>query len=388
MAASSAAASASIDERREGRSASAVRVAVVWFGSRIAVFIAATYSTWVLAGDPTQQFGSDPELIPAHGPISTWYQWDVVWYAGIAQDGYGAPGAEYNYAFPPGFPGLLWVFGKLNVHPTLAGLAISLAAGFIAAVALARLTTAVGGRGELAVVAWVLAPTAVYLAAPYPEALFCAFAFWAWLRAREGAWVTASLLACAAMTLRMNGIFLALALIVLFLTGEHRRWRVSAALLLPFATLLAIFAWYRSRTGSWLTWFESQEVGWHRHFQNPIDTLTTTIDYAFSIGQTATFNIQYRLELAAMVAIVLLAVAMLVLRWWGEATYLLATAIALGSSSLYYSVPRATLVLFPIWMLVGVWMTRWRSAAIGYVVVAAPLMFVGVIGFVNGRWIA
>ena len=362
------------------------RVAAVWLASRAGVFVAATYSTWVLAGSPASLYG--PELVPPAGPIASWNQWDLAWYASIARDGYGAAGFENNYAFLPGFPSLLWGFGKLNVHPTLAGLIISVAAGLVAALALSRLTAVVGGRGEYGVLAWVLAPSAVYLAAPYTEALFCAFAFPAWLLARRGSWLGAALLASVASLVRVSGLFLAVALVVLFLTQRPLRWRLAPWLVLPFVTLLAVLAWFHSRTGSWTTWLDAQSAGWHRDFTSPWDTFRATVDYAFNIGVTATFNVQYKLELAFAVVVLVLAIVMLVKRWWAEAVYVLLTLASLATSTVYYSIPRATLVLFPVWMLLGLWLSRSRWVLASYVAVCAPLMLVGVIAFVNGRWVA
>ena len=359
--------------------------AAVWLASRVSVFITATYATWVLAGSSAAFLGTPT---PDAGPIATWNRWDVAWYASIARDGYGAAGFESSYAFMPGFPSLLWGFGKLNVHPTLAGLLISLVAGLLAALALAALTERVGGRGELAVVAWVLAPAAVYLAAPYTEALFCAFAFWCWRVARAGHWMAAALLCSGACLVRVNGLFLACALVVLFVTTRPPVWRRSAWLVLPFATCVTILAWFHTRTGSWTTWLDAQATGWDREFTPPWETLSATIDYAFRIGMSATYSVQYRLELATMAIVVALGLVMLARRWWGEAAYVLLTAASLATSTVYYSVPRATLVLFPIWMLLGCWMTGRRWVQVAYVAVAAPLMAVGVVGFVTGRWIA
>lgn len=75
----------------------------IWILTRIAVFIASTCSTWVLAGTRGQFAGTPAESIPAFGPIATWHRWDLDWYASIAQSGYGAAGFENNYAFSRDF---------------------------------------------------------------------------------------------------------------------------------------------------------------------------------------------------------------------------------------------------------------------------------------------
>lgn len=365
-----------------------LRVATIWVASRVSVFVLATYSTWVLAGDPLIHAATDADSVPPLGPIATWNRFDLPWYTSIETLGYGAQGWENNFAFLPGFPSLLWVLGKVNVHPTLAGLIVSAAGGLAAAVALASLTRRHGGRGDFAVLAWVLAPAAVFLVAPYTEAVFCAFAFWAWLRAKDGHWLQASLLAAGASLIRVNGLFLAAALGVLFLTSRNRSWRQAPFLLLPAVAIASVLVWFHSMTGSWTTWTDAQAAGWGRDFVNPADAMTTTINAAFFQGQTATYNMQYKLELASMLVLIAAGILLLVKRWWGEATYVLLTAAALATSSVFLSVPRTLLVVFPIWILLGLWMSRHRWVLVGYVMLAAPLMAVGVMGFVNGRWIA
>ena len=375
-------------QRWTSRLAAVRPTAAVWFGSRVVVFVAATYATWVLAGPASTFAGGAAEEVPALGPIAAWGQWDLAWYASIAQSGYGAAGFENSYAFLPGFPSVLWVLAQVGVHPTLAGLAVAALAGFVAAVALARLTERAGGRGDYAVLAWVVAPAAVYLAAPYPEALFCAFAFSAWLLARRGRWAWAGILAAVASVVRVNGLFLAVALVVLFVTVGSRRWRDLPWLALPFAAMAAVLAWYHALTGSWTTWLDAQELGWHRHFSMPWETWQATWDLAFSSGLTATFAIQYRLEILGVLGLVAVVGILLVKRWWAEATYVALTLVALATSSEYYSVPRAYLTLFPVWVLLGVWATRRRWVLGAWIVVALPLMMVGVVGYVTGHWIA
>jgi hypothetical protein len=362
--------------------------AAIWLLTRVAIFIASTYSTWVLAGARGQFVGSGAESIPELGPIAAWHRWDLDWYASIAQSGYGAVGFENNFAFLPGFPALLWAGGKVGLHPTLVGLIVSLLAGLIAAIALGRLARSYGVSPQWTVLVWAVAPMAVYLAAPYTEALFCALAFPAWLLARNGRWFAASVLTAVACVVRMNGLFLACALIVLFLTSSPRPWRKLPWLALPFAALLAVFAYFHALSGSWSVWFDAQAQGWNRRLTNPFITAHDAWDMAFNNYLMPSFAIQYRFEIVFVVILVALTLTMLVMRWWAEAVYVGLTVVSLATSTLYYSVPRAALVLFPVWLLLGLWMTRHRWVGYGYLAISVPLMFIGVIGFVDGRWIA
>ena len=54
-------------------------VLTIWLASRIAVFVMATYSTWVLVGDPLVHSASDPESVPPLGPVATWNRLDLAW---------------------------------------------------------------------------------------------------------------------------------------------------------------------------------------------------------------------------------------------------------------------------------------------------------------------
>jgi Mannosyltransferase (PIG-V) len=360
----------------------------VWLASRLAVVIAAVYASWVLTGQPGVFIGGPGELAPERSPVSMWDRWDVEWYRSIAVEGYLAPGHENNIAFLPGLPLLLRGFHSVGIDVPLAGLAVSLIAGLVAAVALGRLTQAAGGAPSLGVVAWVCAPMAVFLAAPYAEALFGAFAFWAWLLARRGAWVWAGVLAGIATLVRVNGLFLAVGLAVLFVTSSPRTWARGSALLLPFAAASGYVAYLHSLTGSWTAWTDAQRTGWGRDFTSPIEAVRTTFEMGFTNGVSAGFAVQYRLEIAFMVVILAFAVVLAVKRWWGELTYVLLTCVALGTSTLFYSVPRSMLTLFPIWVLLGVWMSRRRSVLVLYIAVCAPMMVLGVAAFVTGRWVA
>src|SRR5581483_554825 len=96
----------------------------------------------------------------------------------------------------------------------LAGLTVSLCAGCVAVVALARLASLDHGpdAARPAVLFLSVCPLTVFLTAGYTEALFLAFALPAWLQARRGRWWVAGALAAGASTVRVTGLFLAAAL--------------------------------------------------------------------------------------------------------------------------------------------------------------------------------
>lgn len=145
--------------------------------------------------------------------------WDVQHYFDIALDGYAAP---TDVAFFPGWPLVLRAFHLVGVPLLVAGVGLAVICSALAAAALHRL------GGPIAAVVWLLAPTTVFTFVPYTEAPFCAAAFWAWERARARRWGAAATLAAVACTIRVSGLFLLGALVILALTQAGQRLSASA----------------------------------------------------------------------------------------------------------------------------------------------------------------
>jgi hypothetical protein len=308
----------------------------------------------------------------------------------VAQFGYGGYPAHYAdrdvAAFFPGFPLVLHAAHWLIPSWTLAGLVVSAVAGAVGCVFLRRLADQDGSDGDLAVLCLVLSPYAVFLFAGYSEALFLALALPGWWAARRGHWAAASLLVAGAAAVRVSGLFLAVGLVVQWLTTSRDR-SVLAWLAAPFLALLAYAAYLHHLTGDWLRWLHAQQHGWQRHLAWPWDAFSTTWRSAFHGHLPAEYTWSFRAELVAVLVGVVVTVVLVARRSWGEATYVGLSVAALATSSFYLSVARATLLWFPLWLLLGEVLSRrpWLRAA--YLATAAPLMAAGVLTFHAGRWV-
>lgn len=353
---------------------------IAWGLTRIVLLIAAVAGgSAVLSGSWTLD-----------GYLGLWDRWETPFYESIAELGY-APVGEFahNAAY---FPGLAVIFAgglALGVPAPLTGIVISLAGSAAAVLALARLTRQVGGVGLYGVIAWTLSPVAVFLVAPWAEAVFAAFGFWAWLQGRRGSWIAAGFLAAGAAAFRVNGIFLGVGLIVMFLVTRPIPWRQAWALTLPLLVTAAYFLYLWSVTGDPRAWFTAQQEGWERQFTDPVTSLLTTIDmiWSFNDGVGAPHS-RFVIEIAAVVVLLGLGVIMLVRRWWAEAVLVLLTVASLATSTYYYSVPRTAVVLVPVWMLIGVWMTRHRWFRVAYIAVSLPAVIIVTMRFAQGQWIS
>ena len=321
-------------------------VVQAWLGSRLLLALVFVWTLWSTGTSWRDAAGN----------------WDVAHFLRIARDGYAVTNEA---AFFPGLPLLLRAAGAVGMDMTAAGIVISVIGSAFAAWAVWRL----GGPrvGVVAAALWLFAPTAVFTVVPYTESLFAAFAFWAWVRAREGRWMWAALLAAGACSVRVSGVFLLVALGVLALTGRYegdRRWparlRSTAWLLVPAAVPLAYATYLRITKGSWLAWYSAQADGWGRGLTWPWDSFAHTLRtivpgaYADHPGWAWVF----RGEVVSVAIGIVVTVACLVLKRWAEATWVGIQVLAFTTSYWFMSVNRAALLWFPLWLMLGSFATR------------------------------
>lgn len=318
-------------------------VVQAWLGSRLLLLVAGLWAAWVSGRTAA-------ELVSG---------WDVQHFLLIARSGYVKP---QEVAFFPGLPLLLRGAGAVGLPMELAGVAVSVVGSAFAAWALYRL----GGprAGVVAAAAWLVAPTAVFTVVPYTESLFCAFAFWAWVRARDDRWAWAAVLAGAACAFRVSGLFLVGALAVLALTqpsgrrgDADRRARLGRLpwLLVPSAVLAAYLVFLRLTHGTWTAWYDAQSAGWQRTLTWPWDSIKHTIPaivpgaYADHPGWATIF----RFEVVSVVVGVVVTGVCLIRRRWAEAAWVGVQVLAFTTSYWLMSVNRAVLLWFPLWLLLG-----------------------------------
>ncbi|MFJ4874988.1 hypothetical protein ACIP93_07215 [Streptomyces sp. NPDC088745] len=355
-------------------------------------------------------------------------------------EGPGSEGWDNREAFFPGFPLVLRAVHVVVPDWTLAGLLISFVAGAVAVLALVRIArlgmpgerTALAseqrstGRegaapgpghgsaahrstalvperrssprgstasvvGQRSALFLLLSPCAVFLAAGYTEALFLAFALPAWLAAQKQRWLLAGVLTALATTVRISGLFLAAAIGVHFLitawrAREARAWRPLPWTLLPAVPALLYSGYLFHRTGDWMAWKNAQARGWYRTFHPPWEAWNTTWHAAFDGTYGTGYAFMWQAEMVALLAGLALLVVLVALRRWPEAVYIGLSLWALATSFWLTSVPRATLLWWPLWTLLAAWSVRRPRVKVAYVALAAPLMVVFAVSYLSGRW--
>jgi hypothetical protein len=326
-----------------------------WLGSRVVVLLAAVVLAPLLA---TQGH----ELHPAPWPLDRLAGWDTWHFTRIAERGYLPPGLPCcDQAFFPGYPALIRLLLPLTGGSALAaGVVVTLLAGLAAAVLLHRLALALTGdeaTARTAVLYLAVAPYGVFLTAVYSEALFLALSLGAWLAAVRRRWWLAGALAGGASLVRVNGLFLAAGLAVLYLgqlraDGGRRPRADVLALTLPALATGAYFGYLTARTGSLTAWQDAQVTGWDRHGAWPWQGLAAAW-HQVQQPASAHLLVSRWADLLAVLAGIALVAALVRLRRWAEATYLALSVAVLVCSTTLVSAPRYTLTWFPAYLLLA-----------------------------------
>jgi Mannosyltransferase (PIG-V) len=293
--------------------------------------------------------------------------WDVQHFARLAAGGYFSEPDGTLMAFFPGWPLILSLFAQLGVPAVISGVILSTACSAVAAAALYRL------GGPWAAVAWLFAPTAVFTMVGYTESLFCAAAFWAWERARADRWLGAAALTAVACTVRVSGLFLVGALLVMIFTSTNPtgvKLRRAALMLIPMSVILAFATYLFAHTGSWTAWYHAQATGWVRELTWPWQSFLNTIPAVLpgAYANHPWWAAVFRGEMISMAVGVAVTVWCIVVSlrarkspmgtdrtMWGEASWVGVQVLAFSMSYWFFSVNRATLLWFPLWIMLGRW---------------------------------
>lgn len=375
---------------------------VLWLASRVMFFLVAA----AVSAFP----GTD------HIPASQWMfrvysHQDSGHFFSIATSGYfPADGSDPQHLRPAFFPGypllvrlLAWCTG--GAHPSdlvwYAAMAmITWIAAYAAAVQLWVFAQEHTGRqliANIAVVAFLFGPYSVFLMASYSESLFLVFALGAWLAGLRHRWWLAGLLAAGATLVRVNGLFLAAALLVMFILqyraadAENRRshWASIAWLGLPGLSVIGYFGWLYSQTGHWNEWFLAQQTGWLRTTSWPWMALGRSVSRFWHRPPQLDLIFQDVMELVAAAVLIAAVIWLFKRKAWPEFTYVGLTALSLLTSAYYLSIPRSLLTCFPLFVMFGHMTVTGRlpkSKLIVFVVLSALVLLIDTTSLLTHHW--
>ncbi|MCT9007777.1 hypothetical protein [Streptomyces rhizosphaerihabitans] len=359
------------------------------------------------------------------GGAHTWdvlATWDGWWYQQIAAHGYHpalvpVPGATglitlegNSAAFFPLYPALMRLVSSCTGLGLLgAGLAVSIAASFVAALAVYAVTARISGRraGLAAAGLWAVWPGSGMEWSGYSESLYIALAAWACYAVMRRNWLTAGLLTCAAGLTRptATALIAALALAVLVDLLRHRRAAGSPgdfpspdgsgrrdALLRPLAAvaiaplgLAGYLGWVGYRMGDYGGYFKLQDGAWAHTFDYGQHTYKV-----FASLMVGHYDYLYACPFEDVIAAgtVLLALIVLPLLFRLRPPLvltvhtLLTIALVLGSQQIFGNVSRYLLPAFPLLIPCATAMRRLSTPVLCTVLTIAALASGSYAGYV------
>ena len=329
-----------------------------------------------------------PEALPGGSLLGIWERWDAPHYLEIARYGYGPPTDPAWIAFFPLMPALI-ALGSIVAEPLVAGMAVSFVATLAAAAGLYRLLRLDHGRAaaRTGVLAMSVFPTAFALVAPYSEAVFLAFAIWAFLFARTGRWRAAGMCALFAGLARIHGVFILPALIVEYWLARRRIDRDAGWLLLGAGGPLIYLAINAVTFGDPLYFIGILTSVFQVSTIAPWTALSNAVAGASAVQPTEYWATVYLAPLAAYVVLGLTTVWTIIGKG-GRPSYAVYAGLAfLSFATLSWpmSLPRYLLGVFPIFIAAG---SLGRRPWLGPPLLVASTLLFGVFMtlFVIGHW--
>lgn len=362
------------------------------------LFVALTRLVFGLAAYAvTLLFTTTPGATSAEGFLDIWERWDARHFLVAAEHGWGGPEAieARTAAFFPLYPLGIRAIAALGADPILAALIISTIASVVACAFMIKLADHElgAGSGRRAGLYLLLFPTAVFLVAPYSEALFLAGAIPALYLARRGRWLLAALPLMVATSTRFAGVFLVVGLAVelgvqLWRKRAERPLGLArdglAAIALSALPVVAFGLHLQAVRGSFFQFRIDQLQGWGRDFVSPVQSFLFTWNTRIG-GYEANWIFAWRIEILAALFGVLLTIWALVRRQWAYAAYMGTFMAVLMTSSWYFSIPRMLLTFFPAFIFLAAFAKDERRHE-AVVLTLAPMATMGVIVFTRGAW--
>lgn len=324
-----------------------VIVAILIIKALILVFAAQSY----------QAMTNDP-ITDANWFLGILGRWDADSYLKIAEFGYASEGKEtFRIVFFPLYPTLIAAFRVVFRNYILSALVVSGIATLALGLAFRELVKLDYSErtAQLAVLFLFIFPTAFFLHIPYSESLFLALAIGCFLAARKRIWLAAGVLGALACLTRVNGLILIPAL--LFEVWEeyretklfNRNWLWFLLIPVGFAAYLALNYYVTGEPTMFMTY---QRNNFGRHFDFPWSGMKGVYDKVFvpkpTEAQMNGFQELFFVIIGLFATIAGWRYLRNSYRVWMALNWLLFV-----STSFVLSVPRYTLIMFPVFILMA-----------------------------------
>jgi hypothetical protein len=347
----------------------------------------------VLQANPSL-YGYSPlyTTLPGEYLLGVWMRWDAVHYINLAIGGYFNNITGDSVFYPLYFLLIRFFSQVFQADRVLVALVIATLSTFFMLLFLYRIVDSIYGEpaARWSVVALAVYPTALLLQGPYTESLFLALTLAAFWSAYQARWVWAGALGALASLSRGPGMYTPAALAWTAyqqLSPLAAVWKkppvrkllgMTLGLGLPLAAGLGFLAWKQ-----WVG-FPPLEVVYrdytHWVVSNPLTSLYLAVRACFT-----TPDITVVLEAVTALGFIVLSALLMIKPRWRRPEWIIYTLLNLGvflsrystTSSPLQSMGRYVLILFPVFILLGDWLSRSsRRVQFAYTVTSISLLMI------------
>lgn len=345
------------------------------------VFVFAVQFYHVLSKNPIETW---------HGWLDIWNRWDSLRHVRLAEIGYSGVGSDKaDIVGFPLYPWLVRVFSFIFQDTLVSSFIVSGLATIAAGLLLHRLVRADYSDSIARNAVWFLLifPTSHFLHINYNESLFIALTLGCFLAARQERWALAGVLGALVCLTRLNGLVIIPALLVeMFLQYRASRrlqpqWLWIMIVPFGFAVYLLLNQFV---TGEAFTFIKIGKENFHKSFSMPWNGVAEVYNVLWSPEPAHAQMVGVQEFVFIMLGGVCAVASAFLLRpsyaVWMAGNWLLITSVGF-----IISVPRYTIVMFPIFILFAKLAERrvWH----GIITAWSLLLLAFFIGeFIQGHW--
>lgn len=322
--------------------------------------------------------------------LEIWNRWDAPHYVNIAHHGYQAEGELRRLlVFFPLFPALVSLVSWVTREYVLSGFLVSGVASVLAAVLLQDLVQLDESKATARHALWffLIFPTSYFLHIGYTESLFLALTLGCILAARRQQWMLAGVLGLLANLSRSSGIVL---IPVLLVEAAQQFWQTRQLQrgwgwigIVPLGFLIYLLCNYLT-TGNPFEFLIHQREYWHKSLTWP------WLGWQQRLGEIPTSE-PWHYQMVVVQELIFVGLGAIATLWsWlrlrpSYAIWMTGNWLLFTSTQHILSVPRYTLVMFPLFILFA----RLAHTRLGYAALTLwSLLFLALFVslFVQGRW--
>ena len=368
-----------------------LRQKLKWLDGKVIATVLITKFLVLMFGAQAFQVVKELPIDRSNSFLGIWRHWDALNYLKIAENGYTAFGDDrFLIVFFPLYPMLVAAVAFVTRDYLIAGFLVTAIASIAAGLVFRELVKLDHPEktAQLAVLFLFIFPTSYFLHIPYTESLFLALVIACFLTARKRLWFMAAILGGLACMTRVNGLILIPAL-AFEVWEEYRETRKFNQEWLFLAVVPAGFGFYLLLnyliTGSPTMFMVYQNEHWYRYFRVPWEGIWETWKRIFNPKVVdAQMNGVYEM------LFVVIGLAATIAGWTrlrnSYRVWMVANWLMFVSTSFVLSVPRYTLTLFPLFILMAMVARRRWSLYVLFVGWSILFLALFIIQFVRGLW--